>query len=90
MERAVTPPLPSERPPPLPVVPLPPPVLPPPPLPDTRIDSLTSMVAELRDSVFALNYQLQQQQELLHVPRSSKLKPPPSLDDGEEKKVAEP
>lgn len=75
-----TPPLPEE----------PSPSLAPPPSPavEVEIKQLTNIVTEMRDSIFALNYQLQQQQQFIeNVPSKKRaLTAPPEIKEEEELK----
>ena len=72
--------------------PTPPPPSPPPPsnpVVEAEIKQLTNIVTEMRDSIFALNYQLQQQQQFIeNVPSKKKaLTAPPEMKDTEETKT---
>jgi hypothetical protein len=57
-----------------------------------EIKQLTNIVTEMRDSIFALNYQLQQQQQFIeNVPSKKKaLSAPPQLDVTETKTASNP
>ena len=76
-----TPPLPEEL---VLIIPEPPATV------DAEIKQLTNIVTEMRDSIFALNYQLQQQQQFIeNVPSKKKtLTAPPEIKQDEEKTMA--
>jgi len=69
--------------------PLPPSPPPQNPVVEAEIKQLTNIVTEMRDSIFALNYQLQQQQQFIeNVPSKKKaLTAPPEMKDTEETKT---